>query len=100
MPKISVTVPHQLSQQDAGERLKHFLAKLKDEQKDRVSDLREEWTDNGLKFSFKSFGFQFQGTGTLEPSDVKLDLDIPFAAMMFKGKIESDIRETLARALQ
>lgn len=100
MPKISVTVPHQLGQQEAAERLKGFLATLKEQQKDRVSDLKEEWTDNGLKFSFKSFGFQFQGTGVLEPSDVKLDLDIPFAAMMFKGKIESDIRETLARALQ
>lgn len=100
MPKISVTVPHQLGQQEAADRLKGFLAKLKDKHQGQVSNLEEEWTDNGLKFSFKSFGFQFQGTGVLEASDVKLDVDIPFAAMMFKGKIESEMRETLTRVLQ
>ena len=100
MPKISVSVPHQLGQETASERLKSFLARLKEKHQDQVSDLKEEWTDNALKFGFKTFGFQFQGTGNVTDTEAKVDVDLPFAAMMFKGKIESEMRETLARVLQ
>lgn len=100
MPKISVSVPHQLGQQVAADRLKSFVARLKEKHQDQVSDLQEQWTENALKFGFKTFGFQFQGTGNVSDSDAKIDVDIPFAAMMFKGKIESEMRETLTRVLQ
>jgi hypothetical protein len=100
MPKITVTVPHQLGQQDAAARLQSFVARLKEKHQDQVSNLQEEWTDNALKFGFKTFGFQFQGTGNVSDTDAKLDVDIPFAAMMFKGKIEAEMRDTLTRVLQ
>jgi hypothetical protein len=99
MPKINITVPHQLGQPVATERLHSFLARLKEKHQDQVSNLQEEWTDNSLKFSFKTFGFQFQGLGTVSDTETKIDLDMPFAAMMFKGKIESEIRDTLTRVL-
>lgn len=100
MPKITISVPHQLGQQAAAERLQKFVARLKEKHQDQVSNLEEEWSGNALTFRFKTFGFQFQGTGNVSENDAKLDVDIPFAAMMFKGKIESDIRETLTKVLQ
>lgn len=100
MPKITVTVPHQLGQQAAAERLKSFLTRLKEKHQDQVTNLQEEWADNSLKFSFKSFGFQIQGVGNVGESDAKVDVDIPFAAMIFKGKIENEIRDALTRVLQ
>ena len=99
MPKISVTVPHTVGREEASERLKGFLSWLKERHKDQVGDLREEWGENSLKFSFKSYGFKFQGSGVVEDADVKLDVDLPFAAMMFKGKIESEMREMLTKAI-
>lgn len=100
MPKITVSVPHQLGQQAASEKLQTLITALKERHGSQVTDLEEEWTGNALKFRFKTFGFQFQGTGTVTDSDANLDIDIPFAAMMFKGKIESEIRETLTRKLR
>ncbi|HET6879490.1 MAG TPA: polyhydroxyalkanoic acid system family protein [Pirellulales bacterium] len=100
MPKISVSVPHQLGQQAAADRLQTLIAALKERHGSQVSDLEEEWVDDALKFRFKTFGFQFQGTGTVSDTEAKLDIDIPFAAMMFKGKIESEIRDTLTRKLR
>ena len=99
MPKINVTVAHQLGQQAAADRLRSFLSRLKEKHQDQVGNLQEEWSDNSLKFGFKSFGFQFQGTGSVSDTDAKIDLDIPFAAMMFKGKIEGEIRDALTRVL-
>jgi hypothetical protein len=99
MPKISLTIAHTVGPAEAGERLKGFLSWLKERHKDQVGDLQEEWGENSLKFSFKSYGFKFQGQGVVDDADVKLDVDIPFAAMMFKGKIESEMREMLTKAL-
>lgn len=100
MPKITISVPHQLGQQEASERLQRFVTRLKEKHQDQVSNLEEEWSGNTLKFRFKTFGFQFQGTGNVSENDATLDVDIPFAAMMFKGKIESEMRDTLNRVLQ
>jgi hypothetical protein len=100
MPKITVNVPHELGQQAAAERLQSFVTRLKEKHQDQVSNLEEEWSGNALKFRFKTFGFQFQGTGNVSDTDATLDVDIPFAAMMFKGKIESEMRDTLTRVLR
>ncbi len=100
MPKVSITIPHVLGRDVAAERLKHFMERLKEKHQDKVGDLKEEWSGDTMKFSFTTFGFKISGTGALTESDVKMDIDLPFAAMMFKGKIESEIRETLTRILQ
>jgi hypothetical protein len=36
---------------------------------------------------------------TVEPNEVKINGALPFAAMMFKGKIEQSVREELEKAL-
>lgn len=100
MPKLSLSVPHSLGQQEAGERLKSFLAFIKERHADKVSDLQEEWGENSLKFSFKTYGFKVAGVATVEESEVKVDTDLPFAAMMFKGKIEQEMRDALTRVLR
>lgn len=100
MPKITINVPHQLGQQEAADRLRRFVTRLKEKHQDQVGNLEEEWNGNALTFRFKTFGFQFQGTGNVSENDAVLDVDIPFAAMMFKGKIESEMRDTLTRVLQ
>lgn len=100
MPKLSLAIPHALGREQAAERLKGFLERLKEKHQDQVGDLQEEWSDDSLKFSFKTFGFKISGVGTVADSEVKMDIDLPFAAMMFKGKIENEIRETLTRVLR
>ncbi|HEX7377368.1 MAG TPA: polyhydroxyalkanoic acid system family protein [Pirellulales bacterium] len=100
MPKITISVPHQLGQEGAAERLQRFVTRLKEKHQDQVSNLEEEWNGNALTFRFKTFGFQFQGNGNVSENDATLDVDLPFAAMMFKGKIESEMRDTLTRVLQ
>lgn len=100
MPKVSITLPHTLGRDQAAERLKSFMERLKEKHQDQVGNLQEEWAGDTLKFSFTTFGFKIAGLGTLAESEVKMDIDLPFAAMIFKGKIEGEIRETLTRILR
>lgn len=99
MPKTSTAVSHTLGEAGAIERLKSFAVRLKEKHQDRVGDLVEEWTGNVLNYGFSTFGFKIKGAMTVTDNEVKVDTDLPFAAMMFKGKIEQEIKETLAKVL-
>jgi hypothetical protein len=99
MPKLTVTVPHQLGVPEAQQRLQGFVNKLKNAYPDRVSNLQEEWVQNLLNFAFSIMGMSVKGTMAVNDQDVTVNGDLPFAAMMFKGRIEQEIRDNLTRVL-
>ncbi|HEY1599847.1 MAG TPA: polyhydroxyalkanoic acid system family protein [Pirellulales bacterium] len=99
MPKMTFSVPNPLGQEVAIEKLKKFVPAIKERYQSQVSNLEESWTENTLNFGFSTFGFPIKGAITVEPATVKLDGDIPFAAMMFKGKIEQEFKEALNKLL-
>jgi hypothetical protein len=100
VPKLKLEIPHTLSADEAKSRLERFIESLQNKFQDKVSDLEQSWNNNTLSFSFKSFGFKV--AGAIASLENKLDVngEIPFTAMMFKGKIESEIREQLARLMR
>jgi hypothetical protein len=103
VPKFHLDVPHNLSADEAKSRLERFIESLQAKFQDKVSDvsdLHQEWNGNTLSFAFKTFGFKI--AGAIDSLEKKLDVtgDIPFAAMMFKGKIETEIREQLGRLMR
>jgi putative polyhydroxyalkanoate system protein len=97
MPKFGVRVPHNLTQQEARSRLERFADVLQQKFQDKVSDLSQTWEGDTLNFRFKTYGIQLQGGIAVTDKELDLNGDLPFAAMMFKGKIESEIREQLER---
>ena len=99
MPALKLSFPHQLGQAEAVARLHGLLARVKEKYQDQVSDLKETWNDNTLSFSFSTYGFQVSGDVIVQESEVVLDGQIPFAAMMFKGRIENGIRDQMAKVL-
>jgi Putative polyhydroxyalkanoic acid system protein (PHA_gran_rgn) len=99
MPKFHVTVPHPLSQQDAVKKLSGFVDLLRSRYEDKLSGLEESWDDNVLSFGFKTYGIQVNGKITVGEHQLDLDGDLPFSAIMFKGKIESAIRDELMRLM-
>ena len=99
MPGFSTEVPHQLGQDGARERLKSFLDKISEKYKDQISDLTGDWTGNTLNYAFSTFGIKIDGSLDVEADKVSMKGNLPFAAMMFKGKIENDIKAALEKAL-
>lgn len=97
MPSMTITVLHQLTQDEAMGRIRRLLGEVKSDYGDRVTDLQESWTDTGGEFSFRAMGFNIVGKLRVKPGEVELKGNYPLAAMPIKGKIESTIR---ARATQ
>jgi hypothetical protein len=99
MPRIAIATPHALGQETAVARVQQLLQKVKHKYQDQVSDLVETWNDNVLDFRFKTYTFNIKGQLKVEPNQVSLDGDIPFAALMFKGRIEQTLKDELAKLL-
>jgi hypothetical protein len=100
VPKFRLEIPHTLTPEDARSRLERFVESLQAKFQDKVSDLEQSWNGNTLAFGFKTFGIKI--AGAIAALENKLDVsgDIPFSAMMFKGKIENEIREQLGRLMR
>jgi putative polyhydroxyalkanoate system protein len=97
MPKFAVRVPHQLTQEEARSRLERFAERLQEKFADQVGDLQQSWEGDTLRFQFKTYGIPLKGGIAITENELSLDGDLPFSAMMFRGKIESAIREQLER---
>lgn len=99
MPKLNVKVEHDLGADAARERLQTYLDKVKERHGDKFKDLEESMEGNHGKFSFKTMGFKVGGAVDIGDENVSVDLDLPFAAMLFKGKIETELRNQLSALL-
>jgi hypothetical protein len=93
MPKLSLSIPHVLTQDEAMQRLKDKFATARSEYQGQVSDLREEWRENIYSFGFKALGMAISGTIAVEQKCVNLAANLPLAATFFKGAIEERIRQ-------
>ena len=97
MPKFQTTVPHTLSQQEAIKRMNQFTETIgKSEQ---VSELEQSWQDNQLHFGFKTYGIPLKGVVTVTEEKLDVNGELPFSAMMFKGKIEGEIQKVLGKLM-
>jgi hypothetical protein len=88
-----------MQQHEAVERLQSLVDRIVKSQGGQVEVFDQTWNDNVLSFGFKTFGVKLTGTMTVGPSDVRVVGDLPFAAVLFKGKIETGIEEQLQRML-
>ena len=100
MPTASVTVPHTLGQAEAAARLRMFIASIKQQYDGQVEDLRDELGADGGVFSFTVQGMKLAGTLAVRPTEVEVGCELPLLAAMFKGRIETELRDHLTRVLQ
>jgi len=98
MPKISVRVPTQLDPSSAIAKVRPALAKTVTDFQGH--DLQSTDTDNSTQFAFKSMAFTIKGAAVAQPGEVVVEVELPFAAIMFKDKAERAITKNVTRALE
>jgi len=96
MPKVTVRIPHS-DPQAALAQIRPGLEKLVSDFQGH--DLKLTSEPSKLGFEFKSLAFTITGRALAEPSDVVVEIDLPFAALMFKDKVEKALRKSLPRML-
>jgi hypothetical protein len=96
MPKISVRVPHSDPKAALGQ-IKPGLERLVSDFQGH--DLKLTGDESKLVFDFKSLAFTITGRVLAEPSDVVVEVDLPFAALMFKDKVQKALNKHVPRML-
>jgi len=100
MPKISLSVPHQLGQEAAKNRIAGLMADSRGRFAGQVSQVAESWNGYVDAFSFRAMGFSVNGKLDVQAAHVLIELNLPLAAYPLKGRIENEIlthaRELLA----
>lgn len=99
MPGFNTEVSHNLGRDAAVEKLKGFLEQVQERYPKQISEVDGSWSDNVLSYEFTTFGIKVDGTLTVEEEVVKMEGNLPFAAMMFKGKISDSIKVALEKAI-
>ena len=100
MSLLTVTVQHLLGQEEATRRLKVKRDEIQSKHTYTVTDLRENWTSpHSMDFGFKVLGFSLTGSVTSDENAVTIAVELPVAAMMLRGSIESEIRKELTQVL-
>ena len=99
MPGFNTEVNHELGKDAAVEKLKGFLDQVKERYPKEISQINGAWEDNVLNYEFTTFGIKVDGTLTVEEGVVRMEGNLPFAAMMFKGKISNSIKVALEKAI-
>ena len=91
MPSIKISIPHKLGADEAKKRIKNLISDAQQQLGNKVSDVKESWTDNRGDFSFRAMGFSVSGTLKVEPTTADLEINLPFAALPLKGRVEKEI---------
>ena len=100
MSLLTVTVQHQLGQEEATRRLKVKKDEIQNKHTYTVTDLRENWTSpHSMDFGFKVLGFSLTGSVTSAEDVATIAVELPIAAMIMRGTIESEIRKELTQVL-
>lgn len=97
MPKITVRVPHQLEPAAAFAKVQPALEKTVHDFQGH--DLVIEGGETSADFTFKSMAFTIKGRTEAKPGEVVVEIDLPFAAIMFKDKAERAVTKNVTRAL-
>jgi hypothetical protein len=99
MPKISLSIPHQLGQEEAKRRIVRLITENRAKAFDGVSAVAEEWNGYVNTFSFRAKGFAIDGKVEAQAAQVVVEANLPFLAMPFKGRIEEELLAQGRRAL-
>lgn len=100
MPGFTTRIPHRQTKEQALEKMRLFVDRVRDQYKEMVSDVSGVWNGETLAFSVTTYGLTIQGDLTADEKDVIVAVKIPLAAALFSGRIESGMKQAIEKALQ
>jgi hypothetical protein len=97
MPKVTVKVPHEGDPKEKFGKIRGALEKtVKDFQ---GVDLQLTEGETSANFKFRSMAFTITGRAEATPTEVIVEVDLPFAALMFKELALKAITKNVTRSL-
>jgi hypothetical protein len=90
---VSLTIPHDLSQEEAQQRIQGRIAQLRAQFDGKVSIIQEQWTENRLVFDVTAMGQHVRGRLNVEPKQIHLEVDLPWMLALLSGRFQKEVQE-------
>jgi len=97
---ITITIPHRLTQQEARQRLQKGLTDLKAQHAASIAQVSESWNGDQMSFRLTAMGQSITGRVDVQPSAIKLDIDLPWLLAAFAEKFRPRIEQEGRRMLE
>jgi len=97
---MKINIDFEIEKQEALTRIKNLIPQLKEDFKTQISEVHEEWDNDKAIFGFKIMGFAIKGKFVVTENQAIIDASLPFAALMFRGMIETKIKEEATKLLK
>ncbi|HXG58710.1 MAG TPA: polyhydroxyalkanoic acid system family protein [Thermoanaerobaculia bacterium] len=88
---MRITIPHNLSKDEARRRLEQRLGDLVKQFGHYASDLEQHWNGDRMDFGFKAKGISGKGSVEITDSEVIIEGKLPLMAKPFEPRIRSAI---------
>ena len=96
---ISITIPHKLTQAEVRQRIEKGIVDAQREHAGKFSKLEHKWSDNHLDFDLGVLGQSITGAVDVNPSDVVVNIDLPWMLAAFADKIRPQIKAQAEKLL-
>ncbi len=96
---MTIQIEHNLDKERGIICAEKIFSQLAEQYKDEFSDLKQETKENKIYFSFKIRGMKINGEIIVNENKVIIESKLPFAARIFQGMIETQIKENADKML-
>jgi putative polyhydroxyalkanoate system protein len=93
MPNLTVSIPHQLSREEAKRRVEELVANLQRQYGGMAGRVEQSWTGDTMNFAVSAMGMSVTGEILVADDVVRLDVALPFALAMLAGNVKQQIEE-------
>jgi hypothetical protein len=97
MPKVSVAAPHHGDPDEVAAKVRSMLEETVKEFQGQ--NFEADWSGRSATLKFTSLGFPITAAISVDETQVAIDIDLPMAAMMFKGRVEEVLTKNLTAML-
>ncbi len=95
---ITITVPHQLPQEEARRRIQAGLEDFRRQQ--TLVQVAEHWTGNHVEADCRALGQSITGRADVEAGRVVIQIDLPWLLAMLADRIRPQVEERARKQLE
>src|SRR5437773_2865399 len=97
---IRISIPHRLSREAAGRRLRGGIADFRTQYASKLAQMDERWAGDHMDFKASAFGQSIMGRIDVRDNVVDVEVDLPWLFAVLAEKIKGQVQQAGQRLLE
>ncbi len=93
MPKVTISVPHQLGREEARRRIDELASHLQSQSGSLLKGVEQHWDGDTLHFVVGAAGQSISGTAHVAEQTVNLEIALPWMLSLLAGTVKKQVEQ-------